>query len=428
MRDAIVEFMNFNRPFAQRSPELLRLKIARMAESPFAFFRGTFHLFARDLLDKVCELAPILPGGPAEIDLVGDIHSENYGTFKAADQIVHYDINDFDETTRGRFDFDVSRLTTSLFLAARERGDSLDKAVLVPLACITRYVEAVRHILKKGHEVPLDVSEKWLSACPAVNELLAGAAKQKRSEFIERLTESDHGQRRLKRSLHYFNLPDGERDRALRLLSDYRRRMPAPPSHDFYDIHDVCGRVAGIGSMGRFRYAVLITGKANHDARNVLLEFKEARPSAYDLYRQRDTDPESPLKRAERVITMQRQSQAASSPYLGFAIDDAMSFQVREIGPQDSRTDFKLLKNPTKLESLAQVQADILVRTHARAIGRAVGLSNPLAGLEDPDAFCQRVLAFALAYAGLVQRDWSRFVGARADLERCEQWSVSAGM
>jgi uncharacterized protein (DUF2252 family) len=423
MRDPIAEFMTYNRPFARRNPDLLRVKVARMAESPFGFFRGTFHLYARDVLGKVCETVSLALGGGVETDLVGDIHSENYGTYKAADETIHYDINDFDETTRGHFDFDVCRLATSHFVASRDRGDSLSQAVLVPLACATAYAQALRHLLKKGDQQGLHVTDSTPCDSQAVNELVHAAAAQKRVDFINRLTEQDHSQRRLKRSLHYFNLPDGERDQALRLLEDYRRRMPPPANEHFYDVQDVCGRVAGIGSMGRLRYAILLGGKGNKEARNVLLEFKEARPSAYDLYRQRDTDPTALAGRAERVIIVQRQSQSSSSPYLGFAVDGSMSFQAREIGPHDSRVDTKALKNSSRLEGLAQVQAAILARTHARAFGRAVGLPNPLAGLEDADLFCQRVLAFVLAYADLVQRDWKRFVGSRGELEDCQEWA-----
>src|SRR5262249_34608035 len=112
--------MNYNRLFARRNPELLRLKVARMAENPFAFFRGTFHLYARDVLDNVWRAVSVVLGSGAEVDLVGDIHSENYGTYKAADETIHYDINDFDETTRGHFDFDICRLAMSLFLVARD--------------------------------------------------------------------------------------------------------------------------------------------------------------------------------------------------------------------------------------------------------------------------------------------------------------------
>jgi uncharacterized protein (DUF2252 family) len=423
VRDPIAEFMNYNRAFARRNPELLRLKVARMAEGPFAFFRGTFHLFARDVLDPASEIVLPHPPDGAELDLVGDIHSENYGTYKAADNLVHYDINDFDETTRGRFDFDVSRLATSLFLAARERGGTVDEAVLVLLAFLNAYTEAARRFIKKGKGADVDVSESSSCGCQPLDDLVRAGAAVKRPDFINKLTETQSGGRRLVRSSRYFNLPESERQQALRLLEDYRRRMPEPPAADYYTPEDVCGRVAGIGSMGRFRYVVLIAGKGSKDARNVLLEFKEARPSAYDLQRQRESGAEALAARAERVITVQRQSQAASSPYLGFATDGAMSFQVREVGPSDTRLEVKSLKNGKQLEDVARVQARILARTHARAVTQAVGPSNPLAELEDAASFGQRVLAFALVYADLARRDWVRFVGHRAELDNVSGWA-----
>ena len=88
MRDAIAEFIAYNRPFARRNQELLRFKIASMAESPFAFFRGSFHLFARDVLGGVGGPLPLFQAASAELDLVGDIHSENYGTFKAVREVT----------------------------------------------------------------------------------------------------------------------------------------------------------------------------------------------------------------------------------------------------------------------------------------------------------------------------------------------------
>jgi uncharacterized protein (DUF2252 family) len=423
MRDALAEFMEFNRPFAKRSPELLRFKVARMAETPFAFFRGTFHLFARDVIDHVCGPVPWSSSDGSELDIVGDIHSENYGTYKATDGLIHYDINDFDETTQGRFDFDVSRLGTSLFLASRAHGDSLKEATFVSLACAAIYAQTVRKLLKKGKDSHLDVSESSRCDCGAVNDLVETAAARKRPDFIAGLTEMVDGHRRLRRSAHYFTLPDSEREQAVRLLDDYRRRMPPPTAPDFYELSDVCGRVSGIGSMGRFRYVALVAGKGKKEGRNVLLEFKESRPSAYDLYRQRQTDAQALARRAERVVTVQRESQAASSPYLGLALDGGLSFQVREIGPQDARLDANGLKGGAVMESVAGVQASILARTHARAAARAVGPTNPLAELEDTERFCQRMLAFALAYADVVQRDWVRFVGQRADLEDVAKWA-----
>jgi uncharacterized protein (DUF2252 family) len=184
--------------------------------------------------------------------------------------------------------------------------------------------------------------------------------------------------------------------------------------------------VSGIGSMGRLRYVALLGGKGSDSARNALLEFKEARPSAYDLYRDRDCDQAASTRRAERVIEVQRLSQASVNRFLGFAVDGELSFQVRNLGPHDARIEAKTLP-PGALAGVARVQAEILARVHARAAARAVGPTNPLAELADPDAFCQRVLSFALGYADVVQRDWDRFRGARAELDRVEQWMASSG-
>src|SRR5262249_19483716 len=159
-------------------------------------------------------------------------------------------------------------------------------------------------------------------------------------------------------------------------------------------------------------------------ARNLLLEFKESLPSAYDTHRQRETDAAALAGRAERVISVQRQSQAARSIYLGYAVDGGTSFQVRVLGPQDARVDTIALKWPGQMVRLAQLQAAILARTHARAVMRAVGIPRLLAELGETDAFCQRVLSFVLAYADLVRRDWTRFVGQRAELEKCERWAA----
>jgi uncharacterized protein (DUF2252 family) len=426
MRDPVEEFKSYNRRLAQRNAELLRYKVARMAEGPFPFFRGTFHLFAKDALDLMSSTMPLLIGSGAELDLVGDIHSENYGTYEAEQRRVHYDINDFDETTRGRFGLDVCRLAISHFLAVMERrGETLEQAVLVTLAGLRSYVETVRPLLKKGKDLNLDISDTQPSGIPAVDDLVRAAAAVKRPAFIEKFTVWEHGHRRIVRTVDAFNLPESQRAQAVRLLADYRQRCSSDTVKDgFFDVEDACGRVSGIGSMGRLRYVVLVVGKGSADARNVLLEFKESLPSAYDTARGRDTDADALVKRAERVVTVEKQSQAASDPLAGWAVDDGQSFQVRQRGPHDDRLKFAKL-DAAGVEGAVKLQASILARVHARSAMRAVGPTNPLAELQDADAFCQRVLGFALDYADLVRRDWQRFVGARQELDHVETWAGS---
>ncbi len=422
MRDPLDEFRTFNRPFARRNPELMRHKIARMGESAFAFFRGTFHLFARDVLAGT--VAPLFSGGGTELDLVGDIHSENYGTYKAEDGKVHYDINDFDETTTGRFDFDVGRLAMSLFLASRDRGDALAVAVGVALSAVTHYANLLPRVLSKKTPEP-DVSEAAPSGCSSLDDLVRTSALAKRAAFFERITEYKGKSRTLIRSARYYNLPAEEHAQAVRLLTHYREHHNnLPDKDDSFAVEDICGRVSGIGSMGRHRYVILLAGKGSTDARNTLLEFKEARPSAFDLYRSRDSDDAALIHRAEHVIGMQRLSQAASNRYLGCSLDGGMSFQVRQLSPHDARVETKPLKGAA-LEELGRIQMGILARVHARSAGRGVGPSNPLAELADHEAFCQRLLSLVLGYADIVHGDYRRFIGARADLDRVEEWMAS---
>jgi uncharacterized protein (DUF2252 family) len=425
MRDPLDEFRSFNRSFARLNPELLRYKIKRMAESPFAFFRGSFHLFARDVGDGVGDPLPLFTGAGVEMDLVGDIHSENFGTYKAEDGLVHYDINDFDETTTGRFDFDICRLTTSHFLAARDLQEPLDRAVAIALGSVSSYTTTLRKLLGKSKSSEPSASEESPTGAIAIDDLMRTVAQMKRAKFFKEITEIKDGKKRLIRSDRYFTLSAEESERAHQLVTDYRRQHPELPSKEgFFDVLDVCGRVSGIGSMGRLRYVVLLEGKGSKDDRNLLLEFKEARPSAYDTKRDRDTHLIALADRAKRVIEVQRASQVASNRFLGFAVDQGLSFQVRELGPHNESPKPKALKGGG-LASVARVQAELLARVHARAASRAVGPTNPLAELTDPEAFCQRVLAFALGYADVVQHDFIRFLGARADLDRVEQWMAN---
>src|SRR5262245_30857749 len=422
MRDPVAEFRRFNRPFALRNPELMRAKIARMAEGPFPFFRGTFHLYARDVLSGAGGIRALLAPGVAEMDIVGDIHAENFGSFKAEDGRCHYDVNDFDETTTGRFDFDVCRLATSHFLAAREREDPLPRAVETTLGAITAYAAALSRWVGKSKPAELDLTDKRPTGSPAIDRLLVASAAAKRSVFIEKITEAKNGHRLLRRSAKAYTLPDDQHAQAARLVDDFRRRQPEQgQKDDFWRVEDVCGRVSGIGSMGRLRYAVLLAGKDSGAAKNVLLELKESLPSAYDVVRGRAGDEAARARCAERVVTVQRQAQAASRRRLGFALDGGQSFQVRQLGASAGRIETKAVR-PGDFQAVARVQGELLARVHARSVARAVGPTNPLAELADPDAFASRVVAFALGYADVAARDWDRFRGARAELDRVEGW------
>jgi uncharacterized protein (DUF2252 family) len=419
MRDAITEFKRFNLPFARRSAELVRHKVDAMAKSPFAFFRGAFHLFSADVVNSIGGPMP-LPESFPEWDIVGDLHCDNYGTFKAADEVIHYDVNDFDETTTGRIDFDICRLATSLFLAAREpEGSELKSSVAVVVTVAQAYAQAMQHQFNKGKGHAEVIDEKTPSGCAVIDDLVRTMWATKRTDYIHKLTHKTDGGRKFILSEKYFRVTDAERERVNRLLTDYLKRHGKPEGDAFWTVEDIAGRIAGVGSLGRDRFAVLLKGKGDADAHNVVMELKEAQPSGYDLARKR---PAKLAARAEYVITMQAKSQAASSPFLGYATDGGASFQIRQLGPHDNRVDSGSQK-PAVLEGLAQIQAKILARVHARAAARAGGPTALPAELADVDGFAHRVVAFALSYADVVKRDWTRFAAAKVELDRVEEWA-----
>jgi uncharacterized protein (DUF2252 family) len=420
-RDIIAEFQSDHRDIARANPELLRIKIARMALNPWAFFRGASSLFARDILSRHFDNVPRMAVPTIEIGLVGKVDSESFGAFQAEDGQVHYDVVEFDEATHGGFEWDVCRLATSMILAAQARGDDLQRSLLAAQSFLSGYCDNVHRLFKKRQPLNVDASETERTDCRAVDDLIKQAASSKRSAFIRSVTEMHAGRRRLLRRLPYFDLPAGQSEQARRLLHDYRQRRLRPAS--FYDIRDICGRIAGMASLGCRRYVILITGRHKKGAGHVLLEFKQARASAYDLFRKRGAEALTAGSRAEQVTAFQQASQASPHRYLGFAVDGEMSFQVREFGPRNSRLNVTALGSLAELQGVARLHGEILARVHCRSAAREVGDTwNPLLALDHVDVFSRRVLAFALAYAERAEKDWQQFVKHRIDLERREAW------
>src|SRR5215475_1776723 len=150
-RDPVAEIIRFNRRFTGRYVDPLRQKMERLSASPFGFFRGTFHLFATDMAAGSLEVGQSdRPFGQVEVDIVGDIHCENYGTFKAADGAVYFDINDFDETTRGGFDFDCKRAATSLVLAMTTAKVAWLDVVRHVATFVHSYAKTIEHFASEG--------------------------------------------------------------------------------------------------------------------------------------------------------------------------------------------------------------------------------------------------------------------------------------
>lgn len=403
MRDPVEEIVRYNRRFHGRYPRLLRRKIALMSDSPFVFFRGTFHLFARDWVDGRFDAWPERsPIREAELRICADLHGENFGTYGGEHHAALYGINDFDETTTGPLDFDACRAAASLLLAASRRGLLLRSAAAGAQSFIETYVDA------------LDGSPKPFES-PLIRRLVKEAEEARRPEFIRKRTELRAGRRRFKGE-RYFRLRPEHEAQVRRLHRDYCSRRKG--EREFFEVEDVCGRVAGCGSLGRLRYGVLVRGEGPKEAREVILEYKESLPSAFDEARGRNLGAAARRNRARDVVAATRLFQKGTDPFLGYAADGAFSFQVRQVGPREFRLAGDALTGGHQFRETASAYGAYLAASHRRANGtRAFRVLREAVGTRR-EAFISRTMPFAMAYAEQVEDDWRAFLKNRKRLEQ----------
>ena len=394
MRDALPAVVTYNQRFVGggRDPAWLRAKIARLCASPFGFLRGTFHLFADDWTQLGDD-----PLGADTQPIVGDLHLENLGAYKAHDGRFVFDVNDFDETAPGTPALDLARVATSLVLAGARHG--VGRAATRIEAMTGAWRKAVLDLDLR----PIEASTKGVP--PAVKEVLALAEAGSRSDWIDARVEGNGKSRRFKRSEKYFPVEDAGRrksvEEAVRQFAASCAERPGDcPS--WPNVLDVAVRIAGTGSLGRWRYAVLLPGKGEKVGKEMILELKEALPSSLT--------PQEP-DQAPRVVSTQRRLQGDSPGYLGVAHIDGVAFTVRELQPMEAKLDSARLHG-SDLDVLSEAAGTVIGRLHRRGAGT---LAERVSGREE--ALARRITAFALRYADVVEADWAQLVRERKAVE-----------
>src|ERR1017187_6733602 len=254
----------FNR---DRIPAFLQLKYKAMYEDKYRFFRATAHLFFEDIPSH-----SFLHSSPLAW-ICGDLHLENYGTYKGDNRVAYFNVNDFDECLLAPCLFDIVRLLCSIYVAAdhlKVSKKNADQLVRV-------YLDTWFEKLEMGY---IRVLEKE-TAKGIMKDFLTEIQNRKRKKFLDRRTRIKKGRRKLKiDNLHISALPEAEKEKLSELYSAWANRMPNP---GFYKLRDIEFRIAGTSSLGLRRYAVLIEGNGSPDE-NYLLDLKETRKSCVEKY------------------------------------------------------------------------------------------------------------------------------------------------
>ena len=408
---------------ADRVAELVPIRYGRMLASPFAFYRGTASLMAADLAGT--------PKSGLDVQLCGDAHLSNFGAFASPSRRLVFDLNDFDETLPGPFEWDVKRLAASFELLARHRGFSDAERSGLVLRSLSGYREAMRGFADMSdlsvwyaHADVTDLimrlrAERAKAQAKAVQVAMEKAQAKDHTRAMIRLTEMSDGHRRIRsqpplivpvRELSDVNVADladrmnGLISRYTATLSDDRRALVSR-----YRYVDAGRKVVGVGSVGTRCWIVLFLGRDDDDP--LVLQVKEASESALEPY----LEPSAYANHGERVVQGQRLMQAESDIFLGWLKNDlegpeSRDLYVRQLWDWKASLDPDTAR-PEGLLIYAQLCGWTLARAHART-GDRIAIS---AYLGKGDTFDRAVAEFSTAYADVAQQDFQAFERAAAE-------------
>jgi len=378
-----------------RVPSLIALKYERMAASPFGFFRGAVPVMAADL--------SLLPHTGIVNQICGDAHVRNLGAYAAPDGRLVFDINDFDETIRGPFEWDLKRMAASLVLAGRESGHKDGAAQAAAQRCIETYAAQMREFSQMPLlEVARHQVHRIGDVVP-IHDALLKAERATPCHILEQLTQPSSAKpgaprrfREIKPTL--TRVTGRQAQEVLAALGPYRAMLEPQRQHllSQYRPIDVAFKVVGTGSVGTRDYCIYFEGNGPKDP--LFLQIKEEPPSAYTAY----LPAAHPAHHnGQRVVEGQRAMQVQSDPFLGWTHIAGRDFLVRQLNDHKGSIAIEDLAG-TGLEAFAEVCGELLARGHARS-----GDPRMIAGyIGSGNRFAQALACFGLAYANQTEKDW----------------------
>jgi uncharacterized protein (DUF2252 family) len=388
-RDVVERIVRFN---AGREPERLALKYAAMRSGAFRFLRGTCHLFYEDWPRR----SPLDRAPHTWIS--GDLHLENFGTYKGDDRLTYFDINDFDEALLAPCTWELARFVTSVLVAAPEIGVAAGQAVGLCRRYLDAYAEALAD--GKARRVERQTAEGMVA------DLLALLQGRKRRELLDGRTERRGTGRRLRLGKRALPPSAAQRRAVTAFLRRFGRQHGDPK---FFRVLDVARRVAGTGSLGVQRFVVLVEGRGSPDD-NYLLDLKEARPSALQRY----VPVRQPAWRseAERVVRVQERMQAVGAAFLHAVALDAQPFVLRELQPSEDRLALALWGGHLgRLERVMWTMGRVTGWGQLRSGGRqGSAIADALIAFGGRAGWSGDLVRYAREYARQVQSEWKAFV------------------
>lgn len=398
-----------------RLPDLVPIRYGRMLASPFAFYRGSAAIMAADLAAT--------PRTDLTVQCCGDAHLSNFGVFAAPDRRLVFDLNDFDETLPGPWEWDVKRLAASLMIAAQDNGFRRRDQRQVVLDCIAQYRKTMGEFAGMGNlevwyarfeiESALEehADELRPRAARRTRETLAKARRKNSVSAMAKLTHVEGGEPRIIDQSPLIvpldAMADGaEREAMLgelqRLLEVYCESLPMERRRlvEQFRLVDFARKVVGVGSVGTATWIALLIGPVGEEP--LFLQIKEAQASVLEEH----LGPAEFDTPGQRVVVGQRLMQAASDIFLGW-LTAGREYYGRQLKDGKASAEIEDML-PDGMALYGRMCAWALARAHART-GDRVAIA---AYLGSSDTFDQAILAFSQAYAERNERDYNALQAA----------------
>lgn len=411
---------------AQRLPDLVPIRYGRMAESPFSFFRGGVAVMASDLAGT--------PVSGIQVQLCGDAHLANFGGFASAERQLLFDLNDFDETLPGPWEWDVKRLAVSISVAGRELGFAQKARAKIIQGAVAQYREAMQQFAAMGNlaiwyarasadELTEVVRSRGTEQqIRQLDKTVSKAWRKNHARAFTRLAVTQNGDAHIRADPpllvpvdELVRNEDAEQlhQAARHLMSSYLSSLPDDRRQLLgrYRYADLARKVVGIGSVGTRCWVVLLLGRDSSDP--LFLQVKEAQRSVLEPFARRSRFS----NQGQRVVEGQRLMQAASDIFLGWlraprdlVESEPRDFYVRQLWDAKASADIKTMRQ-RDMAAYGRLCAWTLARGHARS-GDPVAIAGYLGS---SDVFDRAIAAFAESYANQNERDYGALLEAIAD-------------
>lgn len=413
------QIYNYNHPYAAQLPQELATKMQKMSAGAFAFYRGTAHLFYADMPSR---RSAYVNAATTQVWLEGDAHPQNFGAFRDANGNDVFALNDFDEGELGPYVWDVWRLAVGIRLAAQEDGIADGDRDTVIDTFVRAYLDKLGDF--KGNDGEKSYRLDSGNTNGVVKDSIQALAQQSRTQFLSKYTALSNGQRRFISSSELQAVGSSVYTAINSALSAYVTSIASGKRYasSYYTLKDVRQKLgSGVGSLGRYRYWLLLEGPSSSTGDDVIVEMKQESSSSVRLGGQAGL-PGSAYEnhQGERVARSLKAELSNADVLTGYSSLGGVPYFLREKSPYQQDFDYTALSSLSKWKDAAGYFGKALASAHALADKDYDASVVPYS--EDKEitdltnshvsAFSSEVQSFARDYAQQVQYDYQAFLAA----------------